>query len=342
MQFSLIIPSRNRAKTLSRTLERTLAATLGDPRTEVIVVDNNSTDNTKQVVEGHQHRSAGLRYLHQEQPGLLAARHAGWKAAGGEILLFLDDDVFICDTIIDAYQDVFSSQDVWLAGGNNWPLFEGEIPSWLEEEWNRSIDGKQALPELSILKFPHKAPIEHDPFFVWGCNFAIRRTALQAAGGFHPDGYPGPLLKFRGDGETHVASFVKDNGGRTIFHPNASVHHLVSSDRMTVDYMRNRAFSNGITSSYTKLRKKYAGKPALYPFVDKFRYSVAQLFSFERDSERDDSGEPTEPSINCFRDFIRHHESRGKLFHKTAFYREAKVMEWTLRSNYLGGEAPSA
>src|SRR5215213_1970195 len=95
MKFSVVIATYNRADELPKTLASLAALQVSEPW-EVIIVDNNSSDNTKEVVlnavEGFPVR---LRYLHERQQGRSAALNTGIKAAQGEIIATTDDDVRI-------------------------------------------------------------------------------------------------------------------------------------------------------------------------------------------------------------------------------------------------------
>ena len=83
---------------------------------------------------------------------------------------------------------------------------------------------------------------EINPSYVFGCNFSIRKNILLEAGGFHPDGMPQEIIKYRGDGESYVSKYIEKNGYKTIYNPKASVYHLASTDRMTKKYFAKRAF----------------------------------------------------------------------------------------------------
>jgi hypothetical protein len=120
--------------------------------------------------------------------------------------------------------------------------------------WNRKgRDGSRSLPWLSIQERP-LGRYAISPYLVWGCNFAIRKDVLLAAGGFHPDGMPAELIRFRGDGETHVSRYVAENGLKCVFDSGASVYHKVTPERMTFEYLRRRGFNQGVSDSYAQLR----------------------------------------------------------------------------------------
>ena len=97
MFISVIIPTRNRAASLGRALE-TLGRVICPKELpwEVIVVDNDSTDETKAVVESFMENSdLDVHYLLEPERGTSNARNAGAQAARGELLAFIDDDILV-------------------------------------------------------------------------------------------------------------------------------------------------------------------------------------------------------------------------------------------------------
>src|SRR5712691_696604 len=97
MYISLILCTHNRCESLARGLNSAAALTLPDSVPwEVLVVDNNSNDQTRKVVEEFCHQNPGrFRYLFEPQPGLSYARNAGIREARGDIIAFMDDDVIV-------------------------------------------------------------------------------------------------------------------------------------------------------------------------------------------------------------------------------------------------------
>lgn len=253
--LSVIIPTRDRQDFLRPALVSLRHQTLPPQHFEILVVDNGSTDGTGRMVQAMVAEMANLHYLHEPEPGLHAGRHRGLLAARGDILVFADDDIEAEPTWLAAIAEGFVDPSVAMMGGNNLPLFLAPPPAWLLALWHRSpAEGGLALPTLSILQLPGPLrPIS--PFYVWGCNFAIRKSLLVEAGGFHPDGMPRELIRFRGDGETHIARFVAAAGMKCLFHPAAAIHHKVTPERMTLGYFWQRGFNQGVSDSYTALRE---------------------------------------------------------------------------------------
>ena len=97
MNITVILCTYNRCATLSRALASVAASELPQvAKWEVIVVDNNSTDGTRAVVEEFCRQHPGrFRYLFESRQGLSQARNAGIREARGDILAFMDDDVTV-------------------------------------------------------------------------------------------------------------------------------------------------------------------------------------------------------------------------------------------------------
>lgn len=268
MKASVIIPTRNRADILARCLDSLTSQTLPAEAFEVLVIDNGSTDDTPEVARRHA-SLLQLTYVSSPEPGLHVGRHEGMRHAKADVLIFGDDDIEAEPDWVEAVVQSFDDSTIVLVGGNNYPLFEEPPPTWLLRWWEKPANKGRALGSLSILDFG-EGVFEIDPGYVWGCNFSIRRDVLKKVGGFHPDGMPKERLHFRGDGETHVSNMVRNSTLRTLFNSRASVRHLVSKDRMTKEYFEQRAYSQGISDSYTDIRR-YGGPHIPLPFRMKRR-----------------------------------------------------------------------
>lgn len=329
MKASVIIPTRNRANVLGACLESLTQQTLPIDQFEVVVVDNGSTDGTRQVAARYA-SEIDVRVEHAPEPGLHVGRHAGLRAARSDVLVFADDDIVAGRAWLAAIVDAFSSKDVALVGGNNLPLFEQQPPAWLQRLWERPMARGRALPSLSILDFG-KGRFEIDPHFVWGCNFSIRRDILLAAGGFHPDAMPQEHLRWRGDGESHVSEWIRHSRYRTVFDGDASVQHRVPSSRMTGDYFARRAFAQGVSDSFTDIRR--ARRPAarvptrLRHFL-RGAYQAAML-KFRRPIDGVDA------DLISVRHGMLDGWRRGYAFHASEVRSDANLFAWVTKETYL-------
>lgn len=327
--IAVIIPTRNRAELVRAALQSLAGQTLDAGRFEVIVVDNASTDATPAVVEQARAHLPNLRYVRESRPGLHHARHRGMRSTDADLLLFGDDDIEAVPTWIESVENAFRDPNVALVGGNNLPMFLGNPPGWLLALWHHSrFQEGRAFPPLSLLQLERDAG-EISPFYVWGCNFAIRRSDLDAARGFHPDGMPKEQLAFRGDGETHVARHVLQSGRKSIFHPGASVYHKVTPERATVDYFWQRGYTEGISHSYASLRN--AGAPL-------FGQQGGRLRSLARRVARI-MGNPLLLQPRALRAVLamRLGYRAGYRFHQQEYRRSEEVRAWVHRPDYLQG-----
>jgi glycosyltransferase involved in cell wall biosynthesis len=325
--ISVIIPTRNRSSLLEKALKSLLSQTLSSDEFEVIVVDNGSTDTTSSVVESF-FSLLPLRYFFDPTPGLHVGRHRGLAEAQGEILVYADDDIEALPTWLSSIQEAFTDRTVAMVGGNNFPLFLAPPPDWLKQLWQNSHDRQiRSLPWLSILEVQGGIQ-EWSPYQIWGCNFSIRKSVLLEAQGFHPDGMPKDLIRFRGDGESHVSRFVVESGMKALFHPGASVYHKVTPERMTYDYFRQRGFNQGVSDSYTQLRaKSISTLPRPLSAYRIMRSVWSKLRSLGlRIRKRDDIPQALVEYKAGYRE--------GFAYHQDTYRTDPEVREWVHRATY--------
>jgi len=215
---------------------------------EVLVVDNTGAGTLRPLVE---HAGvSGLAYVHEPGPGLHRARHAGARAARGEIVVYVDDDVIALPGWLAAIVAPFADPSVGCAGGKVLPRWEAEPPPW----W-------KGVPPyfLSLLDLGEAARDFGPEEGAHGCNMAVMRKALFACGGFNPDAMGDPrLIWLRGDGEIGLQTKLRQAGYRTVYAPGAVVHHRIPAARLTRTSAHRRAFSEGITDSYREVRRNPA------------------------------------------------------------------------------------
>jgi glucosyl-dolichyl phosphate glucuronosyltransferase len=324
--ISVVIPTRNRADLLAPALESILTQDLAQSRFEVLVIDNGSTDDTQHVIDQYKGQLANLSGIYAPEPGLHTGRHVGMKVAKGDILVFVDDDIESLPTWLSSIDTSFQDPQVAMVGGNNYPLFLQTPPDWLNRMWHRpTFRGYKSIPSLSVIEFT-QTPKVISPYQIWGCNFAIRKEVLLQAGGFHPDGMPKELIRFRGDGETHVSRYVAKSDLKCVFHPGASVYHKVTQERMTHAYFRQRGFNQGVSDSYTQLRQDS-------PPASSFRFPlIHRVFSFalRKTIHLFDSAE-----LKRAAEALQLGHREGYAYHQTAYREDPEVREWVHKPIYF-------
>lgn len=250
--ISVIIPTGGRPVLLQRLLEAAVRAARAAGGAEILVIDTGRQPGTREICGAH--AGAGVRCLPCKSAALHAGRHEGARVAAGDVLLFADDDILPGESWITSLAAAFADPRLALAGGACLPDYEAPPPAWAEELW-QDIPGGRAMGFWSLV-MREGGSRDISPFEVYGCNFAIRKSVLRAAGGFHPDGVPPAMIRYRGDGETAVSQYVQDEGLLCRHIEGAAVKHHVSADRMTFPYMLKRSFAQGVSASFTKIRRQ--------------------------------------------------------------------------------------
>jgi glucosyl-dolichyl phosphate glucuronosyltransferase len=330
--ISIIVPTRNRAGPLLQALIS--IATVVDARdaVEIIVVDNGSIDSTAGVCREIKRRfpKHNWRYFYDEMPGLLTGRHLGARKARGDILAYLDDDVLLGPSWLEAVDDAFRGSEVMLAGGPTWPHYEVEPPSWLAGMWIEFEAGVRVLGELSLVDLGPTRK-ETDPLYIPGANFAVRKAAFQACGGFHPDCLPKPLQRYQGNGETGLAFEMRARGLKALYHPGAAVKHVIPASRLTPESFEQKGFYQGVGSSYSRIRRNGSSPTRTRSWKDHVR---PMKWKLERASLL------RNPTAEDIRFLVTRARFAGRWFHEDEVRRDARLLAWVVKPDYYDYELP--
>jgi glucosyl-dolichyl phosphate glucuronosyltransferase len=229
--ISVIVCTYNRAQSVYRTLlSLSLMAVPADVDWEVLIVDNNSTDATADVVQRfRQRRGMTVRYLVAGRQGLNHARNAGVQAAHGNLLFFLDDDVEVTKNWLVEMKTAFDRYPVVGVGGRVLIKKGLRRPRWWRREYDDALGKFDAGDSLILSEETNTIGI--------GANLGFHRSVFGRCGGFHPqlDRYKRKLLM---GGDTEFARRVKAAGGLLMYYPAAVVYHCPDADRVTTSYLR--------------------------------------------------------------------------------------------------------
>ena len=252
-KISVIIPTLNRAELLKQTLESLAQQTFKEELFEIIVIDNGSSDNTKNVCISYQREHPNLIYIYDDRPGLHIGRNRGYLESKADILVYADDDIIASKTWLEAIYLGFEDEETVLIGGNNYPCFEVKPPKWVNDLW--TYDRKEKLKRLepySVIIIGDESR-RVDAGAIFGCNFAIRKNVLAEIGGFHPDGMPDKFIRYRGDGESFITSTIRRRKWKAMFYPDASVQHMVTKGRLSFKYVKKVFYRTGVSYGFSAL-----------------------------------------------------------------------------------------
>ncbi len=239
MNITVILCTLNRCQSLGKTLESVVASKLPDPAEwEVLVVDNNSTDQTREVVEDFCRRYPGrFRYVFEPQLGKSFALNTGVREAKGDVLAFLDDDVIVEPTWLHHLTAPLEDAE-WVGTGGRTLLERGfSPPAWLGLREPYNLGGVLAQFDLGDRPFGlDRAPA--------GANMAFRKETFQKFGGFRTDLGPCPGSQIRGE-DTEFGRRLLAAGERLRYEPSAVVYHPVPENRVQKDYFLTWWFDCG-------------------------------------------------------------------------------------------------
>jgi len=335
MYVSIIIPTFNRADQLNRTLFSLLELKTDRNLFEIIVVDNGSTDNTKEIVDSYieLNKNTTIKYFYDAIPGLLTGRHRGAQEAIGDILTFIDDDVHVSSKWLDTIIEVMTERTfISFLTGPNLPLYESYPPEWLDEFWSVSPYGGKMCDSLSLLDI-NKPEVEIDPNYVWGLNFTIRKDVFTELKGFQPDNMPPHLQMFQGGGEIGLTEKAKKYNKKALYHSGVLVYHEVPSSRLTLEYFDKRAYYLGLFLSYMYLRKKQNIVTHSYPK----KLSLKSLKrSFKKIFKKGSDITQKSPVMLRYDQKVK----EGYDYHQKIFQENDVIKEWVYKEDYLDYRLP--
>jgi glycosyltransferase involved in cell wall biosynthesis len=263
VNITVILCTYNRCHTLEKALHSVAASELpGEVEWEVVVVDNNSGDETPEVVKAFRNRyPSRFRYLLEREQGKSYALNTGVREARGEILAFMDDDVIVEPTWLRNLTRALQNPEWAGAGGRivlEWPP---SLPNWLV------VDGPLARHGFPGFDKGTEAKQLLGPPF--GTNMAFRKSMFVTHGGFRTDLGPSPNREIpRPSEDTEFGRRLIAAGERLWYEPSAVVFHPVPADRISKEDFLRWGFDLGRANIRTlgihPGSKWFAGKIPLY------------------------------------------------------------------------------
>jgi glycosyltransferase involved in cell wall biosynthesis len=227
---SIAICTYNRSESLQRTLSSLAQQNdINIDAMEVLVVDNNCTDSTANVVEAFRERLPIGRVAESRQ-GLAHARNRAVADFRGDVLLFTDDDIRFGPCWLAAYQNAIRRfPDADYFGGRILPDWGQMKPRWIKDEPLPLIDGVVGWFDHGVETRPFETT-EPPPF---GASFAIRRQLFDKIGGFRVDLGTGGMGLGRGE-ETEFLMRARNAGAQGVYVGEALCFHVYDPRRLTL------------------------------------------------------------------------------------------------------------
>jgi glycosyltransferase involved in cell wall biosynthesis len=239
-----VIPTFNRASLLGETLDSLAGVRARSVDTwEVVVVDNNSSDDTANIVRQCQRSfPVPLRYAFEPAQGRSNALNCGISATGAPVVAFVDDDVQVAEAWLDEAVSPLLDPAAGLdyTGGPVQPIWEAPRPSWLSPT-RSDLWGAIAIldygPDPFVFEERRRVPL--------GANIAVRRSLVDRIGGFSPRLGRSSGAQILGQEVPEFLARARADGAHGLYVPAMLVRHHVPARRLTKSYFRRWWYGKG-------------------------------------------------------------------------------------------------
>lgn len=266
LRISAIVPTHNRSTYLRKALTGLVQQSLENGAYEIIVIDNKSTDETKQLVLEEFREVTNLRYIYEPNLGLNIARNTGWKNGRGEFVAYTDDDAIPSPEWLEQMLRVWADAgpNIGCIGGPVEPIWEAPRPDWL---------GDKMLLSLTIMGAGTARQLDYGECLL-GANMSFPRHVLEELGGFQ-EGLDRIGSKLLSNGEVLFERRLDEQGYVKWYDPRILVRHHVPATRLTQSWFARRAYWQGVSDAL--ISAEYSGQR-----WDRYHlglYRLRQIFS---------------------------------------------------------------
>ena len=242
--ISVILCTYNRDKYIYNVLKSVAENDYPREQYEIVLVNNNSTDNTETECQRFQADYPDIRFLYcvETNQGLSHARNRGIRESHGDLLAYVDDDATVNKEYLRTYADFFEkTPEAVAAGGPILPVYETEEPAWMSHYTRQLVTGKLYLGEKQK-QFAHGA-------YPGGGNSCYRRSVFDAGGLFNVElGRKGGSLI--GAEEKDLYDKMTSRGMKFYYLPTAILYHIIPASKLTQDYFDRLTHGIGVSERY--------------------------------------------------------------------------------------------
>lgn len=233
IQYSIIVCSYNRSRFLQETIESLLTNFKDQEKYELIIIDNNSSDDTAEVVAQYRHVPV-VRYVLEKNQGLSYARNRGIREARYPVIVFLDDDIAIEPGYLEVLDKHYADPSVHIVGGKVLP-YQAQVPDWLPRKYYYLVSvydmGNQVRNVTKLL----------------GANHSFRKEVADQVGDYNVK--IGPLGDFKlGGDENEFLLRAQQKGYKLLYDPALIVYHKIQN-RFNKPFVLMYSYNIGATEA---------------------------------------------------------------------------------------------
>lgn len=263
--ISVVICTYNRADLLVDCLKSVARQSISKEKYEVLIIDNNSLDDTRAVAEWFSARYSNMHVFSEVRQGLSHARNRGWLEARGEYIAYIDDDCKVPSGWVSMAIGIIKNHHPSVFGGPFYPFYRSGKPRWYKDKYGSYSIDDQA-----------RRLTEHE--FLFGGNIFFKRATLELLGGFSPElGMKGDRLGYGEEIALLKKLYAFYPYEKVYYHPGLFLFHLVRREKMYWPWIIKHRF---ITRRYAY--RVNAGTPKVdirfFPFVKKMSMILLRLF----------------------------------------------------------------
>ena len=268
--ISVVVCTYNRSSLLKNCI-RSLEKQMADKKNyEVIVVDNNSKDNTKEIVRDYIKNKLNVRTVTEKNQGLSYARNRGWKEAKGKYVAYIDDDAIAeLDWVEQIMIFIQKNPKIKAFGGPYSRFSPNPLPAWIPENYFT----------LNLGNTEKKIDLKKE--WISGSNMIFNRSIFDKYGGFNTNlGMKGSKILY-GE-ETELLIRLKKMEEAVNYVPNIRVKHLVAEQKLNLWWLLKNDYSRGFSISLINKNKLNLLTNLLYLIMSLFIFPLS-LFDNKRD-----------------------------------------------------------
>ena len=228
--ITIIICTYNREKYIGPLLESIAKNNYPKGDYEILLVDNNCTDNTRSVCDvfARDHADISFRYVVEPEQGLSAARNKGIKEAKGDIIIYVDDDALIDSNYISSFAEHFANNPTTMAaGGPIEPLYETAEPNWMSP-YTKALLTAWMNYGNTVRNYPNGR-------YPGGGNAAYRKVVFDKVGLFNTElGRKGTALL--ASEEKDIFDKMRALGMEVKYLPTPVLHHIIPQAKLEKPY----------------------------------------------------------------------------------------------------------
>lgn len=241
-KITVAICTYNRAELLKEAIQSIVDQSVDQSHYDILVVDNNSKDNTKQVVEDFA-KKIPIAYVFEEKQGLSYARNTAILNIKTDYIAFIDDDSLADKDWIKKSLKIIEEKKPDIFGGQYIPFYKSPKPKWFKDKY----EIRKISDESTYLKSNQ---------FLAGSNIFFRKEIFDVIGYFDKDlGMTGDQVAL-GE-ETQLQSIANLKGIKRYYDPELIILNLVPDFKMHISYIIRRYFAAGATARKTFKDQKF-------------------------------------------------------------------------------------